>query len=301
MKENILVVGGTGFLGYHLCKSLLKKNFNITVVSLKPPKKLRFLNKIKYIRCNIAEKKQVKKKLRNNYSYVFNLGGHVDHKNKKKTMLSHYNGTKNLVNHITNSKLKLFLQIGSGLEYGKNKSPQIEKNISKPISNYAKAKYYASRFLLENNKKKRFPCVIVRPYQVYGPKQDTNRIIPIVINGCLKNISFPCSSGKQYRDFLYVDDFNNFLLKVLKNKKKCLGQIFNVGIGKAYKIKKIINFIHKKINKGQPMFGKIKLRAEESEKLFQIIKKAKKIINWTPRISIEKGLIKTINSYRKEF
>ena len=64
----------------------------------------------------------------------------------------------------------------------------------------------ASKNLLKLYVKHNFPVIIFRPYQDFGPNQDLNRLIPIVISNCLKDKKFPCSEGKQYRDFLYIDD-----------------------------------------------------------------------------------------------
>ena len=113
------------------------------------------------------------------------------------------------------------------------KSPQIEKKINfnvKIKSIYGQSKLLASKFLNGLHKNHGFPCVILRPYLVYGPKQEINRLIPITINSCLLNKSFECSEGKQMRDFLYIDDFINAVNKTLK-ASNVIGKSFNVGYG----------------------------------------------------------------------
>ena len=84
-KNNILIVGGTGFIGYHLAKQSLKKGWRVTSISTNPPKKIRYLSKVKYIRCDITNKKLLKRSIREPFDYVVNLGGYVDHSNRKKT------------------------------------------------------------------------------------------------------------------------------------------------------------------------------------------------------------------------
>ena len=64
MKKKILIVGGTGFIGYHLAKKSLKKGLLVTSLSSKKPKQLRRLAKVKYILCDISKKKKSKKKSR---------------------------------------------------------------------------------------------------------------------------------------------------------------------------------------------------------------------------------------------
>ena len=148
-------------------------------------------------------------------------------------------------------------------------------------------------------KKKKFPSTILRLYLAYGPRQDKNRFIPIIIEGCIKNKKFPCSKGNQLRDFIHVDDVVESILKSLTNKN-ARGQIINIGSGKPRKIKNIIEYI-KKISKGGfPKFGKIKLRKDEILKLYPNIEKAKNKINWQPTISFKKGLKSTIEFYNEE-
>ena len=295
-KKKILIVGGTGFIGYHLAKYCLKKKWFITSFSKNNPKKDRKLKKVKYIKGDLFKNKDLKK-LNYNFDYVVNLGGYVDHSNIKKTYNSHYIGCKKLVNYFLKKKIKFFVQMGSSGEYGISASPQKENLKCKPLTIYNKAKYLASNYLIEINKKKKFPAVILRLYQAYGPGQDINRLIPIVIDACLKNKKFPCSSGKQYRDYVHVEDVVRAIFLCLENKK-AEGEIINIGSGKPIKIKKLILFIKKIIKGGQPMFGKIKFRKDELLKIFPDINKAKNILNWKTTINFNRGLRETINYYK---
>jgi nucleoside-diphosphate-sugar epimerase len=299
-KKEILVVGGTGFLGYHLSKKCLKLGWKVTSLSTKKPKKKRFLKNVNYIFCDISKKNSLKKISKKNFTFVVNFGGYVDHSNAKKTFNSHFIGVVNLSNFFLKKNLQAFIQIGSGGEYGNKASPHTEDNLSKkaPKSNYYKAKFLATNYLLSLFKEKNFPATILRLYQAYGPKQDLNRFIPIIIDGCIRNKEFPCSEGNQFRDFIYVDDVVDAIIKSLKSNNT-KGEILNIGTGKPKKIKNIINSIKNKIKKGRPLFGKILLRKDEKMKFYPNINKSKKIINWYPKVNFQTGLENTINSFIK--
>ena len=301
-KKKLLVVGGTGFLGFHLCKKALKKKWSVTSISSNRPKKLRFLKKVNYLVFDISKKNNFSK-IKSKFDYIVNFGGYVDHKNKIKTYKSHYIGCKNLADYFLNKDIKSFIQIGSCVEYGNKSSPQDEKSsidTKKLKSFYGKSKLMASNYLLKLFKKKGFPITILRLYFVYGPYQDINRFIPIIIDGCLKNLKFDTSDWKQLRDFLYVDDLIYLIFKVFENKNS-KGEIFNIGSGKPQSIKKIINLIRNKIKRGRPNFGKINLRNDEILKIYHDISKAKKILNWRQNISFRIGLNKTIKFYKTRF
>ncbi len=298
MKKNkILITGGTGFIGYHLAKKCLDLNWTVESISTKPPLKKRKLNNVKYIILDIS-KKTAFKNLSKNYDYVVNFAGYVDHSDKQKTMKSHFNGCKNLAMFFLNKKVKKFIQIGSSIEYGKLRSPQKEnkKNLQKSYSIYGKAKLLSTKFLLNLNKKFNFPVTILRLYLVYGPHQDTNRLIPITITNALNNKKFNCSKGNQLRDFIYIDDLINVILKVLKNKKLD-GEIINIGSGKPISVKKLILKICKLSGGGYPQFGKIPLRKDEIIKLYPNLSKMKKKVGWFAKVDLEKGLKKTIRYF----
>ena len=280
----------------------MKKNWEVISISTRKPKKFRFLNEVKYIYCDISDKKKLDKKLEKiDTDYVINFGGYVDHKNILKTRLSHYIGCKNLATFFVKQNCKLFLQIGSSLEYGKLKSPHLERfNLNYKLnSSYSTSKLKATKFLCNLKDKYNFPCVILRPYLIYGPYQDFNRLIPSTINNCLKDKAFLCSSGVQKRDFLYIDDFVEGVLKIIYSKNK-LKTIINIGSQKPIPVKNVIIMIRKIIKKGKPIFGKILMRKDEISVSYPDINYIKKHIKWKPNTNLEKGLKLTIKSYKNK-
>lgn len=299
--KKILIIGGTGFLGYHISNHFIKKNYKVVSLSRNQPNKIRRLANVKYLYSDISNKKRLVKILKPhlNSNYLINVGGEVDHKENKKVYKSHFLGVKNLINIFLRTNLEMFIQIGSSMEYGKIKSPQSESSISKPISIYGKSKQLSTNYLIKMHEEKKFPSIIIRPYQIYGPAQEENRLIPFVISQSLNDRRFPCSSGNQIRDFLYVSDFVNCIDMLIKKKIQG-GQIFNIGFGKGIKVKNVIKSINKKIKQGEPIFNKIKLRKEEQRFLFPDISKIKKKLGWVPKIKLNNGITKTIKFFKNK-
>lgn len=296
MIKKILIIGSSGFLGINFLDKI--KNYKKFEVHALVHKK-KYINKnyknIKFIQANICKYKDLEKKLKSSYDCILNFSGNIDHKKNKETYDVHYTGVKNLVKIIKKKNSKLLIQLGSSLEYGIKKPPHNEKTICKPISYYGKAKHLATKFI----RKKLKNYLILRPYQIYGPHQKIDRLIPIAIVSFLKNKTFPCSEGIQLRDFLFVDDFNKLLIKIL-NKKKIKNGIYNVGSGKPLKVRYVIETIFKLIGRGQAKFGKIKMRKDEINAYYTKIDKVKKDFNWQPNTNILNGVSKTIKFYKNK-
>tara|TARA_X000000950_G_C13811974_1_gene618057 strand:+ start:431 stop:1348 length:918 start_codon:yes stop_codon:yes gene_type:complete len=294
--KKILIIGGNGFLGFNTAKALSKLNFKLVLLCKKRKKSLE-IKGIKYIYCDITNYQKLKKKInikKDKIDCVINFSGNINHSNKKENYKVHFIAFKHLLNIFKKKDLKLFIQAGSSAEYGNCASPQKEKAKCKPNSSYGLAKYSASKLLINKNY---FKFVILRLYQVFGPYQKIDRLVPFTINSCLKGKPFNCTEGNQKRDFLFVEDLTNLIIKIVKKKNFNSG-IFNVGQGKPVSVRYVVKNIKKNIQKGKPIFGGIEMRKDENKLLYPNIYNAKKTFNWSPNTSFKKGIKKTIKFYK---
>lgn len=302
MKKKILILGGSGYLGEKLAFKCYSKGMHVDCVYNNTKGKIKNIN---YIKCDLTNKTLIKKKLKKNYNYVVNLAGEVNHQNKNKIFKLHFLLAKNLLDFFEKKKLTHFVQIGSSAEYGKKNfyiglTNNVKPNL-KNISFYGRAKLNATKYALNKYKKKKFPITIIRAYQIFGANQPTNRLVPIIIDSLKKKEEIKLIPENCKRDFLYVDDFINFLLKVIISSKT-YGQILNVGSGKPVKIKNLFDKICEiiNINKKKIRVKKISLRRHEPKNIYPNIAREKKLLKWSPKINLTEALTLTINSYEKK-
>tara|TARA_B110000008_G_C16977982_1_gene566923 strand:- start:6694 stop:7608 length:915 start_codon:yes stop_codon:yes gene_type:complete len=302
MKASLLIVGGGGFIGSNLAKKANKRGYKVFVISLNSPKKNLRIKGVKYLKADITDYNYLKNTLHNHsFDYVVNLSGYINHSDflngGNETIDVHFDGVRNILRIINWGKIKRFVQIGSSDEYGSLPAPQNEEMNEEPISSYSLAKVATTKMLRMLYRTENFPAVILRLFLVFGPGQNDNRFIPQVIQGCLSGINFPTSVGEQLRDFCYVDDVCNGILLCLTNDN-VNGEVINIASGKPIAIHQVIRMIQKNINSGIPEFGQLPYRKVENMNLYADISKSKKILNWTPKVSLEEGVLKTIESYR---
>ena len=250
---------------------------------------------------DINNNADLKKIVSNNFEYVINLSGYINHEkyfdSTSDLIDTHFNGVKNIVKNLNRSNLIKFVQIGSSDEYGENLSPLNEDLPAAPISPYAFSKYASIELLKMLHKTESFPSVMLRLFLVFGPRQDSNRFLPQLIKGCLEDKKIPVSSGEQLRDFCYVENIVEGIMLSL-SCEDAVGEIINLGSGKPISIKQMINRVHSKIGSGKPVFGQIAHRPQENIELYADVTKAKELLGWEERISLEECLDRTINHYR---
>ena len=300
VKENLLIVGGSGFIGSHVVKQAVSEGFNVSIISRKTVPADKKIENIEYIVVDISKYVDLLDKLNGKlFHHVINLGGYVNHSNYSESgdrvFNTHFNGVKNLVDCIDNTSLKSFIQIGSSDEYGDNPAPQSECQRESPISPYSFSKTATTHFLQMLYRTEEFPVVILRLFLVYGPGQDENRFIPQIIKGCMNNEKFPVSYGKQLRDFCYIDDIVQGILSATK-VDSVKGSVINLASGDPVSIYDVVNLIQKLIKKGAPDFGKIPYRKKENMELYANVKKAKNKLSWCSKIYLEVGITRVVDS-----
>ncbi|MDC0188461.1 NAD(P)-dependent oxidoreductase [bacterium] len=296
--KNILVIGGTGFIGHHLLKSIQKKGWQMTSISLNSPIEKRIVEGVRYLHFDMADKSLVKKRLIEDFDYVVNLSGYINHQlfqnGGRKLIETHFNALQNLMEVLPRRKLMRFVQIGSSDEYGNAPAPQHEDLRENPISPYSFGKVASTHFLQMLHLTENLPAVTLRLFLTYGPGQNSKRFLPQIIRGCLADSTFPASAGDQIRDFCHVDDTVRAILKALI-VPDITGEVFNVASGIPITIRAMIKKICTLTGSGKPQFGKIPYRNGENLALYANVEKAEKILKWKAAVNLDKGLLDTID------
>lgn len=300
--SRMLVVGGTGFIGHALCQIAQARGHTVTSLSMHAP--AGGIEGVSYLAANLSDRESVKGLLAGKqFEYLVNCGGYVDHRSYfsggRDLIAAHFEGVQNLLDAVDLSCLKRFVQIGSGDEYGAAAAPQSEATREAPISPYSLAKVAATHFLQMLWRTDRFPAVTLRIFLAYGPGQDAKRFLPQVIRGCLQNRCFPVSEGGQLRDFCYIDDVVEGILRALHAPEAC-GQVINLASGIPVTIRSMIEQVCTLVGQGQPDFGKISYRQGENMALWADTHLAHELLGWVPQVSLEEGLAKTIEYYRNQ-
>lgn len=301
-SKEVLVTGGTGFIGSHLLSSLKKDGYRATSVSLGPPKRQRFVEDVEYLYCDLTSKLDVKKKLNRPFDYVVNLSGYVDHtpfsQGGERLINSHFIALQNLIEVLPRKSLQRFVHIGSSDEYGATLSPQHEELRERAFSPYSLAKIACTQLLQMLYTSENFPAVVLRLFLPYGPRQNLNHFLPQVITGCLNNEKIPISPGYQVRDFCHIDDVI-LAIKTAFSVEEANGHIFNISSGKPISIRDITKMVVNIVGTGNPDFGALRYKRKENMSLFADIQKAKNMLHWEPRFSLEEGLLETIHWFKK--
>lgn len=301
-KKRILITGGSGFIGKHLRKKLSDYGAIISIIDKNPG----HVKSANVIQCDICNYENLKSAIQDiTPEIVFHLAAYIDRTSEfniiRKMIEVNLVGTLNLLELLKDfSSFQSIVIAGTSEEYGNNRAPFKEDCREDPVSPYSFSKVcisYLSKMLFNIYK---LPISILRPTLAYGPGQEETMFIPALIKTLLRNERFMMTPGEQTRDFIYIDDLVDAYIKAGISEGH-FGEIFNIGSGKAYKIKDVAYRIASFLNKESLLeVGAKDYRKAEIMSYYADISKAKSCLNWMPQIDIYEGLKRTVKSYSDE-
>jgi len=314
----ILIAGGAGFIGSHLCERLLKEGHEIFCVdNLLTSKKENITPFLKNKNFHFFKHDIVKtlpKKInQENFGAIFHLASPASPnpqspfsyvKYPLETLLVNSTGTYNLLQLAQEKKAKFLFTSTSEIYGDPSVSPQPESywgnvNPNGLRSCYDEAKRFGEAVTSLYVRKFNVDARIVRLFNTYGTKMDKNdgRVIVNFVNQCLEGKPLTVyGKGQQTRSFCYVDDtVEGIILAMFCPKTK--GEVFNIGNPEEHTILETAQIIQKMITcKSEIIFEP--LPEDDPTNRCPDIKKAKSVLNWQPKISLKDGLTKTINYFK---
>ena len=313
MREKILVLGSFGHIGYSLSKHLLNKKFEIIATYNKSKDKKVFSlfkkEKIKFVKCNLKNKKKLKKIFQNYHINTCVCAAAISHDSvakffPEKTIDVNCYGIQNLIDLQKTFKFKL-INISTGSVFQDIKSSKLkitEEIVPTPKSVYSTSKRLGEILINNCHEINKRSCNL-RVSWVYGPpiilkKFDAQRgPIPFILSELFfkKKKKLVFKSGSDFEaSFTFIDDVTNVIEKMIKMKKFKFST-FHFGSGKNYKLKEIIKFINKNYKDKKIVSGPGYAPWSNDSVIRGPMITSNKINFYKPRINIKTGVKKYIN------
>lgn len=305
MAETVLVTGGAGFIGSQLVRELLDAKYRVIVLdnlSTGLTENLPNRDGLKLINGDVRNFGIVSRIVKS-CPYVVHLAAQafIPLSYEMPVYVAEVNamGSINVLKACQDHGVKRLVHISSSEVYGSARyTPMNEKHPLQPFSTYSVAKtaadMWAQTFFWEH----RLPLVIIRPFNTFGPRESLPYFIPEIIRQCLKESKIRVGNLETSRDFTYVEDTADAMVKALETEN-IEGKIINIGTGQAHKMKDILALVQKETNTQEKpvVTDKRRLRPKDVETLITDNAEAKKVLGWTPKVSFEEGIRKTIKWY----
>jgi len=206
-------------------------------------------------------------------------------------------GTLNILNAAKEYRPKKIIHTSTSEVYGTAQYVPIdEKHPLQGQSPYSASKIGADKLAESFYRSYDLPIITLRPFNTYGPRQSARAVIPTIISQVLVEKKVFLGSLWPTRDFSYVDDIVAGFIKASESEG-CIGEVINMGSGFEISIKDLANKIISLIGKKIKIISdekRVRPAKSEVERLIADSSKARKLLGWKPRVSLDEGLKKTI-------
>ncbi len=286
-----LVTGGLGFIGSHLTDYLIKKGHEVVIVDNNPSSNYKNESGAKIFIGDAGNPEVINKAILG-CDQVFHLAARLGVENVMNSgsslLIDEANIIKTLTDACIRNDIKKIIFTSSSEVYAGCKEFPLKENDAKPISAYAISKFFIEKYLTELSREKTLEYVILRYFNVYGPRQKKDFVVSKFISNSIADKQINVyDSGESTRDYTFIDD----AVKMTFESAKLRNKILNVGTGKETKLidlAEMISSIHKtRINivDGNP-------RNSDYNALRRVadITKMKSLLGHTPETSLEQGI-----------
>jgi nucleoside-diphosphate-sugar epimerase len=301
-SAKVLVTGGAGFIGSHLVDRLIHGGYDVRVIDNLSTGKLENIeeyfenDRFDFVNGDIRDFELVKKCV-HDVEAVFHLAAitsvplSIQYPNL--TYKTNVAGTYNLLSSCAKQAVAKLVFISSCSIYGEPKYlPVDELHSANPISPYAESKLMSERDCLDFQKKKLLNTVVLRLFNVYGPRQginDYSGVITQFINRCRQRLPLIIDGdGSQTRDFVYVRDVVEAVFQAFQNDA-IDGEVFNIGVGEPTSINELAKDVLELTGSDLEVLYRPS-RLGDVKETFADISKAEKLLEYEPRFSLKAGL-----------
>ncbi|KKR91064.1 MAG: UDP-glucuronate decarboxylase [Candidatus Woesebacteria bacterium GW2011_GWD1_41_12] len=310
--QNVLVTGGAGFIGSHLCEKLMDLGYKVTCLD-------NFLTSSKnniehllgkpnfvFVEADVAKPLNLSSR---SFDFVFHLASPaspIDYQNyPEETLLANSMGTLNILKLAKETGSKLLIASTSEIYGDPLEHPQKETyfgnvNTFGPRSCYDESKRFAETATYVYIRKHDIDARIVRIFNTYGPrmKKDDGRVVSNFIMDALNGTPFKIDGdGSQTRSFCYVDDLVDGLIKAMFTEGTS-GEVFNLGNPDEFTIKDLAELVARIAGGESEILYSGEFRENDPMRRKPDITKANTVLNWEPKTKLEEGLKKTIEYYK---
>jgi len=305
LQGPVLVLGGSGFIGANLLRTILKFREDVfgTTTSL-PSWRLEGLPEKNIVVTDLLVDANLDSLLDNIVPRtVFNCvayGAYSFETDSQLIYQTNFNLTAKILDRLKSRKISCYVHSGSSSEYGDNSAGPAESDLPAPNSDYAVSKVACANLMHYLGKKHSLPCANLRLYSVYGPLEDSSRLIPNLVRCGLEGKYPDFVNPDISRDFIYIDDVcEAFIDTAINLKAEDYGESFNIGSGHKTTIRDAAS-VAGEIFKipASPVYSSMPDRGWDVSDWYANVEKARQCIGWEARTGFKEGLLLTAEWYR---
>ena len=297
LRGPIVVLGASGFVGANLMRRLLKYREDVFgVVRHFPAWRLEGIDRRHIFEADLTDLAAARGLVANvRPATVFDCvayGAYSFETDSNLIYRTNFTALVQLMELLAETELVAFIHAGSSSEYGTKSAGPMEEESLQPNSHYSVSKAAASNYIAYAGKVRRLPIINLRLYSVYGPLEDTSRLIPNLVAKGLKGVFPPLVDPNTSRDFVYVDDVcDAFVQAAAKLTSDIYGESFNIGTGRGTTIRQLAGVAAEVFAIGEePIFGSMAGRSWDLPDWYAAPGKAERLLNWTAKTDLAAGL-----------